>query len=60
MYCSLTPLGFRVLPDSVREIGDRCFSSWDAAVDVTFGASSSLERIGVDAFLKAHVRMRDE
>ena len=46
------------IPDSVRELGDRCFSS--GIVAVTFGASSSLERIGFDALLRAHVGMRHE
>ena len=58
--CSSCGLGKIDIPDSVRELGDRCFSSWCGAVGVTFGASSSLERIGFDALLEAHVRMRDE
>ena len=37
------------IPDSVREIGDRCFLSSDI-VDVMFGLSPSLELIGYDAF----------
>ena len=38
------------IPDSVRELCDRCFYRCSSLRRVIFGASSSLERIGVDAF----------
>ena len=38
------------IPDGVRELCDRCFYNCVSLHRVTFGESSSLERIGVDAF----------
>ena len=38
------------IPDSVRELGDRCFAACCKLRSVTFGPSSSLRRIGVEAF----------
>lgn len=38
------------IPDSVREIGDACFSGCDKLRVVTFSSTSRLERIGESAF----------
>ena len=38
------------IPDSVRELCDGCFRGCENLRRVTFGPSSSLERIGVEAF----------
>ena len=38
------------IPDSVRELCDRCFMMCHRLRRVTFGSSSSLERIGVSCF----------
>ena len=38
------------IPDSVRELCDRCFAGCSNLRRVRFGSSSSLERIGVEAF----------
>ena len=38
------------MPDGVRELCDRCFNGCSSLRRVTFGPSSSLERIGVEAF----------
>ena len=38
------------VPDSVRELGDRCFDGYQSLVSIAFGENSSLERIGVRAF----------
>ena len=38
------------IPDSVRELCDGCFKGCSSLQRVTFGPSSSLERIGVEAF----------
>ena len=38
------------IPDGVRELCDRCFFKCSNLRSVTFGASPSLERIGVEAF----------
>ena len=38
------------VPDSVRELCDGCFKGCKSLSRVTFGPSSSLERIGVEAF----------
>ena len=38
------------VPDSVRELCDRCFKGCSRLRRVTFGPSSSLERIGVSCF----------
>ena len=38
------------VPDSVRELCDRCFKWCKRLRRVTFGPSSSLERIGVSCF----------
>ena len=38
------------VPDSVRELCDGCFKGCENLECVTFGPSSSLERIGVEAF----------
>ena len=40
----------RSLSDSVRELCDGCFKGCSSLQRVTFGPSSSLERIGVEAF----------
>ena len=38
------------IPNNVRELCDRCFSGCKSLCRVTFGSSSSLERIGVSCF----------
>ena len=38
------------IPDSVRELCDRCFAGCSSLRHVRFCSSSSLERIGVQAF----------
>ena len=38
------------IPDSVRELCDDCFKGYSSLRRVTFGPSSSLERIGVSCF----------
>ena len=38
------------IPNSVRELGDGCFKGCKSLRRVTFGSSSSLERIGFHAF----------
>ena len=38
------------IPNNVRELCDRCFSGCKSLCRVTFGSSSSLERIGEDCF----------
>ena len=45
------PCGFEEIsiPDSVRELCDDCFKGCSSLRRVTFGPSSSLERIGVEA-----------
>ena len=47
-----TPCAFEEIsiPDSVRELCDGCFKGCSSLRRVTFGPSSSLERIGVEAF----------
>lgn len=45
--CGITEI---CIPDSVREIGDRCFAGCNELASVTFGTSSRLERIGDGAF----------
>ena len=47
-----TPCGLEEIriPDSVRELCDGCFKGCSRLRRVTFGPSSSLERIGVEAF----------
>ena len=44
MACGLVEIS---IPDSVRELCDECFESCSGLERVTFGPSSSLERIGV-------------
>ena len=39
-----------VIPDGVREFCDRCFNECKSLRRVTFGSSSSLERIGDSCF----------
>ena len=46
-HCGLWELR---IPDGVRELCDRCFQGCLKLDSVTFGPSSSLERIGVEAF----------
>lgn len=45
-----------IIPDSVEELCDKCFFNCKELSVVTFGESSSLKRIGVEAFsgLKGH------
>ena len=50
------PLEEIFIPDSVREIGDRCFSGCHSLRQVTLSSSSRLERIGVEAFSWTKVR----
>ena len=38
------------IPDSVRELCDRCFEICESLRGVTFGSCSSLERIGDSCF----------
>ena len=38
------------IPDTVRELGDLCFKGCKSLQRVTFGSSSSLERIGIACF----------
>ena len=38
------------IPDSVVELGDWCFCACDSLITITFGASSSLEHVGVEAY----------
>ena len=38
------------IPDSVRELCDRCFKGCRSLLAVTLGSSSHLERIGVKCF----------
>ena len=47
MLCELVEIS---IPDSVRELCDGCFKGCSSLRRVTFGPSSSLERIGVEAF----------
>ena len=48
--CIDTRMSSVVIPDCVLEIGDRCFSGCWNLCHVSFGPSSSLKRIGVEAF----------
>ena len=41
------------IPDSVRELCDRCFRGWKCLSRVTFGPLSSLERIGTECFARS-------
>ena len=52
-----TPCGLEeiTIPDSVRELCDRCFRGCSSLRRVTFGPSSSLKRIGVSCFEKSGV-----
>ena len=43
------------VPDSVRELCDRCFYRCTRLRSMTFGVSPSLERIGVDCFRSSSV-----
>ena len=43
-------------PDSVREIGSKCFAMGDKFECVTISAISSLERIGDDAFTRTKTK----
>ena len=56
------PEAFRVtrieslsIPDSVVELGERCFMGCRSLRSVIFGASSRVERIGPEAFLGASI-----
>ena len=42
-----------VIPDSVEELCDNCFSRCRSLSHVTFNESSSLKRIGIEAFLSS-------
>lgn len=44
-------LEVQVIPDSVEEIGDRCFCQCGDLSSFAFGGHSSLRRIGVEAFM---------
>ena len=43
------------IPDSVRELCDRCFYECKSLRRVNFGSSSSLERIGLSCFERSGV-----
>ena len=43
------------IPNNVRELCDRCFEECKSLRRVTFGSSSSLERIGVSCFARSGV-----
>ena len=45
------------IPNSVRELGDGCFKECSPLRCVRFGASSSLERIGVACFMGTGIRV---
>lgn len=55
--CDGCPIEEIRVPDSVREIGDRCFAGCRELASVTFGASSRLERIGSEAFADVRAEM---
>ena len=45
-----------VIPDSVRELCDKCFCECESLNQIRFGLSSSLERIGVFSLSKTSIR----
>ena len=49
-YCSYGVLSSVCIPDGVRELCNGCFEGCESLRRVTFGSSSSLERIGFRAF----------
>ena len=54
-YCSYGALLSVCIPDSVRELCDRCFYKCESLRRVMFGPCSSLERIGVSCFAESGV-----
>ena len=45
-----------VIPDSVREICDRCFIECKSLYSVTFGESTHIERLGISCFESTGIR----
>ena len=58
-YSSIGLLEEVVIPDCVEEICDKCFSWCKSLSRVTFGESSSLRRIGTEAFSYSGLREID-
>ena len=54
-YCSYGVLFSVCIPDSVRELCDHCFEWCTSLCRVTFGSSSSLERLGISCFESSQV-----
>ena len=55
-YCCIGQLADIAVPDSVEEICDKCFYESPYVSRVTFGESSSLKRIGREAFHGSRLR----